>query len=82
MPRPEINGDRLLEDLHALRQFGRYKTGVHRPTFSPQDIESRHWLASCLSEAGLETCIDGIGNVFSRDRTPGRKLLIGSHTEI
>lgn len=78
---PEVNGDRVLGDLHALRQFGLYRTGVHRPTFSPQDIESRHWLASRFSDAGLEACIDGIGNVFGRDRTPGRKLLIGSHSE-
>ena len=79
--RPQINGARLLEDLHALRQFGLYKTGVHRPTFSPQDIESRHWLATRFADAGLAADIDGIGNVFGIDKAPGRKLLIGSHSE-
>ncbi|MEP6971860.1 MAG: hydantoinase/carbamoylase family amidase [Betaproteobacteria bacterium] len=78
---PQINSARLLEDLHALRQFGLYKTGVHRPTFSPQDIESRHWLAARFSDAGLAADIDGIGNVIGRDKAPGRKLLIGSHSE-
>ena len=50
---PEINADRLLGDLYALRKIGEYKTGVHRPSLSPEDIESRHWLAGKLSEAGF-----------------------------
>jgi N-carbamoyl-L-amino-acid hydrolase len=78
---PAIDGDRLLRDLYAAREIGKYKTGVHRPTFSPQDVESRHWLAGRLNDAGLETSIDGIGNVYGRDSTPGLKLLTGSHME-
>jgi N-carbamoyl-L-amino-acid hydrolase len=78
---PQINGVRLLADLRRLAEFGAYKSGVHRPTFSPQDIEARRWLAGRFVEAGLEASIDGIGNVFGRSRTAGPKLLIGSHTE-
>ena len=78
---PAIDGDRLLRDLYAVREIGKFKTGVHRPTFSPQDIEARHWLAGKLAEAKLDTSIDGIGNVYGRDPTPGRKLLMGSHME-
>jgi beta-ureidopropionase / N-carbamoyl-L-amino-acid hydrolase len=78
---PAIDGDRLLRDLYAARKFGEYKTGVHRPTFSPQDIESRHWLATRLTEAGLTAEIDGIGNVYGRSQGPGAKLLLGSHLE-
>jgi N-carbamoyl-L-amino-acid hydrolase len=78
---PAIDGTRLLRDLYAVREIGKYKTGVHRPTFSPQDVEARHWLAARLTEAGLESSIDGIGNVYGRDPTPGRKLLTGSHIE-
>ena len=78
---PEIDGTRLLRDLYAVREIGKYKTGVHRPTFSPQDIEARQWLAARLTEAGLDASIDGIGNVYGRDPTPGRKLLMGSHME-
>jgi beta-ureidopropionase / N-carbamoyl-L-amino-acid hydrolase len=76
-----IDGARLLRDLYAAREIGKYKTGVHRPTFSPQDVESRHWLVARLTDAGLEASIDGIGNVYGRDPTPGRKLLMGSHME-
>jgi N-carbamoyl-L-amino-acid hydrolase len=78
---PAIDGDRLLRDLYAVREIGKYKTGVHRPTYSPQDVESRHWLAGRLTDAGLEASIDGIGNVYGTDPRPGRKLLMGSHVE-
>jgi N-carbamoyl-L-amino-acid hydrolase len=78
---PAIDGDRLLRDLYAAREIGKYRTGVHRPTFSPQDIEARNWLVGRLTEAGLDAAIDGIGNVYGRDPAPGRKLLTGSHME-
>src|SRR3984957_7887050 len=76
-----INGDRLLGDLYALRKIGEYKTGVHRATYSPEDVQSRHWLAARLSAAGLDPEIDGIGNVLGRARGDGPKLLLGSHVE-
>jgi beta-ureidopropionase / N-carbamoyl-L-amino-acid hydrolase len=78
---PQINGARLLADLRRLAEFGAYKSGVHRPTFSPQDIEARRWLAGRFMDAGLDASIDGIGNVFGRSRATGPKLLLGSHTE-
>jgi N-carbamoyl-L-amino-acid hydrolase len=78
---PAIDGNRLLRDLYAVREIGKYKTGVHRPTFSPQDVEARQWLVDRLTEARLDTSIDGIGNVYGRDPRPGRKLLTGSHIE-
>jgi len=77
----QINAERFLADLHELRKIGAYKTGVHRPTFSPQDMESRHWLMEKLRECGLEASIDGIGNVYGRHKGPGPHLLVGSHIE-
>jgi N-carbamoyl-L-amino-acid hydrolase len=78
---PRIDTERFLRDLNELRQIGAYKTGVHRPTFSPQDMESRRWLMERLSECGLEASIDGIGNVYGRHKGPGPHLLVGSHIE-
>src|SRR5919199_6439808 len=78
---PEIDPDRLLGDLRALARFGACETGVHRPTFSPQDVEARHWFAERLAEAGLDARIDGIGTVIGTSRAPGPKLLTGSHIE-
>jgi beta-ureidopropionase / N-carbamoyl-L-amino-acid hydrolase len=46
---PEIDPGRLLGDLRELAKFGAYKTGVHRPTFSTEDVEARHWFANRLS---------------------------------
>jgi len=77
----KINGERLLADLRRLAEFGKYKSGVHRPTYSPQDMAARQWLAAQLTEAGLDASIDGIGNIFGRPRESGPRLLIGSHCE-
>jgi len=78
---PVIDGQRVVADLRRLAEFGRYKTGVHRPTYSSVDVESRHWLAGKLREAGLEPVIDGIGNVIGRNPRAQRRLLVGSHSE-
>ncbi len=72
---------RFLADLHALREFGRDGNGVHRPTYSPQDVASREWFADKLRAAGLDVTIDGIGNVLGRASGPGPHVLIGSHLE-
>ncbi len=73
--------DAFLADLHALRQIGAFRTGVHRPTYSAQDMESRRWLMTRMQHAGLAPEMDGIGNVFGRHKGDGPKLLAGSHIE-
>ena len=78
---PAIDGGRLLGDLRRLAEFGRYKTGVHRPTYSAEDVAARQWIAERMAEAGLEPTIDGIGNVIGRGPGEGQHLLIGSHSE-
>jgi len=78
---PKIDGGRLLGDLKRLADFGRYETGVDRPTYSDVDVASRQWLADKYAEAGLSPVIDGIGNVFGRAEGVTRRLLIGSHSE-
>jgi N-carbamoyl-L-amino-acid hydrolase len=78
---PDIDPQRLLGDLYALRRIGAFKTGVHRPTLSPDDVVSRQWLADRMTAAGLDAQIDGIANVFGKSRAPGRKVLAGSHIE-
>ena len=78
---PKIDGERLLADLRRIADFGRYETGVHRPHLSPQDVESRRWLAGRMKEAGLEPVIDGIGTVLGRSPKTGPRILIGSHSD-
>jgi N-carbamoyl-L-amino-acid hydrolase len=78
---PEINPQRLMNDLRHLRTIGQYGTGVIRPAFSTKDMEARQWLLDRMSAAGLKTFMDGVGNVFGRSPNPGRGILIGSHTD-
>lgn len=74
-----IDTERFLADLQALRQIGAFKTGVHRPTYSAVDMESRRWLMARMEEVGLAPEMDGIGNVLGRGAGGG--LLVGSHVE-
>src|SRR2546423_1402354 len=76
-----VDGARVLADLHALRDIGAYKTGVHKTTFSDAHMRSLEWLAQRLPEAGLTGAIDGIGNVLGTSAKSGPKLLAGSHLE-
>jgi N-carbamoyl-L-amino-acid hydrolase len=71
----------FLHDLQELRGIGRYRTGVHRPTYTPQDMQARRWLVARLEACGLEATIDGIGNVYGRHPGRGPHLLVGSHIE-
>src|SRR6266436_5448478 len=78
---PKTDGERVVADLKRLAEFGRYKTGVHRPTYSAEDVASRQWLSDKFAEAGLDPLIDGIGNVIGRNPRAQRRLLVGSHSE-
>jgi beta-ureidopropionase / N-carbamoyl-L-amino-acid hydrolase len=78
---PAIKPDRVLADLYKLRSFGSYKTGVHRPTYSPDDVAARAWFAEQCTAAGLDTTIDGIGNILGKSPAVGKKALSGSHLE-
>jgi N-carbamoyl-L-amino-acid hydrolase len=78
---PSIEPARVLADLYRLRDFGRYETGVHRPSLSAEHNAACNWLAGRMAEAGLEPSIDGICNVYGVAPGAKRKLLAGSHLE-
>lgn len=75
------NTQRVLNDLYHLRSIGTYKTGVHRPTLSADDMIARKWLADQLHAIGYKTVIDGIANVYGRAPSDGPIVLAGSHIE-
>lgn len=77
----QIQAERLLSDLRTLAGFGAYKTGVHRPTYSSDDIAARRWLMTRMQAAGLEAGMDGVGNVFGKRPGRGARMLSGSHLE-
>jgi len=76
-----INSTRLLHNLRQLRSFGQSGNGVVRRCLSTVDMESRHWLVELMREAGLDARIDGIANVIGRSASPGKALLLGSHSD-
>ena len=78
---PKINPERLMQDLTMLREIGAHGTGVIRPAFSDADIEARLWLQKRFTEAGLESTLDGVGNVFGRSRCAAPALVVGSHSD-
>ena len=65
LPMPAIDTEAFLRGpaMNCV-EIGAFRTGVHRPTFSPQDMESRRWLMERLTTCGLDASIDGIGNVY------------------
>lgn len=77
----KVDGKRALRDLQTLARIGKFKSGVNRPIFSPQDMKARNWLVDRLGEVGLETEIDGIGNVIGRSPRASKVFLLGSHIE-
>jgi beta-ureidopropionase / N-carbamoyl-L-amino-acid hydrolase len=76
-----VNEDRLLADLRVLAEFGKVGTGVNRPAFSEADLAARRWLMGQMQAAGLETVIDGIGNVYGRSPDAVQSVLVGSHSD-
>lgn len=77
----EINGERLIQSLREVAKFGAFKSGVHRPTYSEQDMKARRWLMDKMRVAGLQASMDGVGNVIGKSNRPGSALLVGSHSE-
>ena len=77
----KANAERALAELQALRRCGRFRTGVHRPTLSPEDVESRLWLRGALGALGHAAHVDGIANVVSEAPGEGPRILAGSHIE-
>ena len=77
----QIDPDRLMADLTALRAMGRSGTGVVRPAFSDSDIEARRWLARRMTEAGLAAVFDPVGSVYGLPPGEGPMILLGSHSD-
>jgi len=76
-----VDEDRVVAGLRRLAEFGKFGTGVNRPAFSEDDLAARRWLVGEMQGAGLESAIDGIGNVYGRSPDVEHSILIGSHTD-
>tara|TARA_R110002033_G_scaffold46274_1_gene90803 strand:+ start:696 stop:1886 length:1191 start_codon:yes stop_codon:yes gene_type:complete len=75
----QVDGQRFLKDLHALRRFGAQGVGVVRPAYSEPDVAARAWLADQMRDAGLRVEMDAMGNLFGLAEGPS--ILLGSHSD-
>ncbi|MBD3257370.1 hydantoinase/carbamoylase family amidase [candidate division GN15 bacterium] len=79
-----VNIDRLQDDLETLAAFGRAEDrGIYRMAFTEADMLGRRWLRDRIEAAGMESVMDGAGNVFGRlnGRDDAPALIIGSHLD-
>lgn len=77
----QIDTERVVAALRRLAQFGAKGRGVCRPALSGDDMAARQWLAEQMREAGLDTQIDAVGNVYGRSSGVAQTLLLGSHSD-
>ena len=81
---PRVAADRVRADLEALAGLVEPDLpGWTRTALGPVDRDGRELVRRWMTEAGLETSMDGAGNVLGRLRGTGsgRTLMVGSHTD-
>lgn len=80
----KVNIGRIEKDLYELRQFGYNPAdnGIYRPGLTQTDMEARKWLMEQFTANGLETRMDGAGNVLGRRGPVGKPAVaVGSHSD-
>lgn len=80
----EINAQRLKNNLLELAKIGYNDDdrGMYRIGFTDADMQARSWLQDKAKQAGLNTFMDGAGNVFfGRGQRDKPVILMGSHSD-
>ena len=80
----EINLERIQKDIYSLGRIGYNPEdrGIYRQGFTPADMQARQWLQQAFTEIGVDSRMDGAGNVIGRYGSPDDKaLIIGSHLD-
>lgn len=79
-----INLERVKQDIYSLGRIGYNPKdmGIYRQGFSTADMQARLWLQERCKEVGIESHMDGAGNVIARYGDPDAKaLIIASHLD-
>src|SRR5262249_48573309 len=77
----EINPERLLATLEALRNIGRCGTGVHRPALTPADLEGPLWPRARPAELCFQPRPARAGTVVGSPPADAPAILIGAHSD-
>ncbi|MBQ0078926.1 MAG: M20 family metallo-hydrolase [Eubacterium sp.] len=81
----KINGARLLDNLHNLREFTDTPgEGVTRFSYSPQEANAREYIIRRAEAAGCDIYVDALQNIHIglKSNKPGRKTVVaGSHID-
>jgi beta-ureidopropionase / N-carbamoyl-L-amino-acid hydrolase len=79
-----INFERLKNDISTLSEIGKSEDrGIYRMSFSEADLEARSWLLKKYEDAGLDSTVDGAGNIIGRlkGKDDSKSWIIGSHID-
>lgn len=80
-----VQEGRFLKEFEKLGEIGWVPgKGMDRPAYSASYNEAREYLHTLMNDAGMETRIDGVGNLFGRydGKEKGAKsFLVGSHLD-
>ena len=84
-PKPRVNGQRLLQHLHELAEFGKNpQGGVSRVAYTDPDLKGREYAMRLMRVAKLQVSIDLAGNIVGTRAGSDPALppiLIGSHID-
>ncbi len=81
---PQINIDRIEQDIIAISKFGFNEAdrGVYRQGFTPEDMAARKWLSDTFEALGMDHRMDGAGNVIGRFGPADKPaIMIASHLD-
>jgi hydantoinase/carbamoylase family amidase len=79
-----INKERLEKHLKALGQIGfEAGLGLNRPAYSENYTLARNFVEQAMKQAGMETRVDSVGNVFGvwKGTNAQKTILLGSHLD-
>ena len=84
-PALRVNGQRLMQHLNDLAQFGKNpQGGVSRMAYTEADLQGREYAKRLMGAAKLEVTIDAAGNIVGSRAGSDSSLppiLIGSHID-
>jgi acetylornithine deacetylase/succinyl-diaminopimelate desuccinylase-like protein len=78
----KVDIDRLMSDITTLSSMGSdSRGGITRQAYTPEYQQATTWLADAMAHIGMETRIDGAGNLIGRYGGEGAVIALGSHID-